>query len=75
MVKEQEKYYSTYTVQKCSREIQYFINKFLEEFLNMELSRSWHFMGKENSQGMNTVEKVIHTPEHNLGRENIYDFK
>lgn len=41
----------------------------------MELSRSWYFMGKENSQGMNTVEKVIHAPEHNLGRENIYDFK
>lgn len=37
----------------------------------MELSRSWHLRGKENSQGMNTAEKVIHTPEHNLRRENI----
>lgn len=41
----------------------------------MEFSGSWHLMGKENSQGMNIMEKDMHTPEHKLGRDNIYDFK
>lgn len=75
MVKVQEKYYSTYTVQKGSRELQYSVNKFLKQFLNVELNRSWHLMGKENSQGMKTVEKVMHTPEHKLERDNTHNLK